>query len=474
MPMEVKKKDEWKNIIKLIILRWKNGKFVFWFLVFFGFCLAVGLFSLKSLWMSGGYAVDDWVMLENYGGFGNFAIVFFMAGILFCTGSVLNEDSVGMYPGTVKTRYISRILSDWLFLLVFVAGVSLLNLLQTAGYMWMAKRTGNFAGVLISGNFGWGILLTLLCILALYSVILFLQTLYERVGAGKFWIGAGIVIVYVMLELKTSLCILQIILGSIHHFICQKGQIPARIALVCGVVLLVFMVLSFCLVRGIHSWKKENNYGGKFVLRFFVLFVSYLVLGICFKDYGYSRENMSMRGTLEQQIENGNYLVEDTVQSFVLDQNVSKKLNQSMNDLETDLSIGWVSLEQAKKVGIVPENFSLGSQKICIRTVVNNLEVQGTSLTKGFLNATLNVTDGTYQIKQPLKVILNNNYLSLFTNLFLSEEERGYLEELKNENLGNFLGYFIVYNQEDIPEDEVPMSMDAGSALDEFMWQIEE
>lgn len=468
MSVEVKKKDEWKNIIKLIILRWKNGKFVFWLLMFFGFCLAVGLFSLKSLWMSGGYSVDDWVVLENYGRFGNFAIVFFMAGILFCTGSVLNEDSVGMYPGTVKTRYISRILSDWLLLLVFVAGMSLLNLLQTAGYMWMAKRTGNFAGVLIPGNLGWGILLTLLCILALYSVILFLQTLYERVGPAKFWIGAGIVIVYVILELKTSLCVLEILLGNIYHFISQKGQIPDRIALVCGVVFLVFMVLSFGLVRGIHSWKKENTYGGKFVLRFFVLFVSYLVLGICFMDYGYSRENM--RGTLEQQIENGNYLVEDTMQSCVVDQNVSKKLNQSMDDLETDLSIKWISLEQAKKVGIVSENFSLGSQKICVRTVVKNLEVQGTSLTKGFLNATLNVTDGTYQIKQPLKVILNNNYLSLFTNLFLSEEEREYLEELKSENLENFLGYFIIYNQEDIPEDEVPMSMDAGMALSEFDW----
>lgn len=471
MSMAVKK-NEWHNIKRLIRLRWKNGKFVFWLLMFLGVYLAPVLFSLISFWRYGGYSVDDWVMLENYSGFGNFALIVFLAGLLCCTGSVLHEDRVGMYPGTIKTRYISRILSDWLLLLVFVVEMTLLNLLQTAGYVWMTKVTGNFSGVLISENLGWGIFLTLVYILAIYSVMLFIQTLYERVGAGRFWIGAGIAIAYVVLELKTPIGILKTFLEIIHYFICQEGQLPVRLALVSGVVVLVFMVLSFWLVGGIHSWKKENPYGGKLVLRFLVLFVCYSVMGICGMDYGYSWGDTG--GTLEQQIENGNYLVEDMVQSCVVDQKVSEKLNQSMDSLNTDLSIEWVSLEQAKEAGIVDEKFSLESQEICIRTVVRNLEVQGVSLTKGFLSAGLTVEDDTYLIKEPLKVMLRNKYLSLFTNMFLSEEERNNLQELNDKNLEDFLGYFIIYNQKDIPEDEIPMSMNAGMALIKFTWELEE
>lgn len=473
MSVEVKKKKEWNHIKRLIVLRWRNAKSVQWLLCFLGVYLVVGLFSLKSLWMSGGYSVDDWMILESYGGFENFTIIVFLGGILFCTGSVLREDSVGMYPGTVMTRYISRILSDWLLLLVFVTGMGLLNLLQTAGYLWMTKATGNFDGVLISAYLGWATLLAFLCILAVYSVILFLQTLYERVGAGRFWIGAGLVMVYVVLEWNTPLCILEIFLGILYHFICQGGDIPVRLAIVSTVVLFVFMVLSFGLVRGIHSWKKDDNSGSRFAFRFLVLFLIYLAFGICFmnhREYNWS----GMGDTLEQQVQKGNYLVEDTMQSLAVDRNVCKKLNQSMENLETNLNIEWISLEQAKKAGIVAKDVSLGSQEICIRAVVKNLEVQGTSLTKGFLNAALTVEDGIYRIKQPLKVLIYDNYLHTFTDLFLTDEERDYLSMMRDGGLENFLGYFIIYNAEDIEEDAVPMSMSAGMALGEFDGAIEE
>lgn len=473
MPMEVREKDKWLNIKKLILLRWKNGRFVLRLLIFFGFCLIVELLSLKSLWMSGGHSVNDWVILDNYGGFGNFAIIIFMAGLLFNTGSVLNEDSVGMYPGTIKTRYISRILSDVLLLLLFVVEMGILNLLQTAGYVWMIKITGNFEGIRTPENLGLAMILTFLCVLAIYSVMVFIQTLYERVGAVKFWIGAGIVFACVVLEAKMSFGIFKTFLRAIDHFIWQKGELSTRIALVSGMVFLVFMVLSFGLLCGIHSWKKENTYGGKFVIRFLVLFISYMIMAIGITDYTYYSWGY-MGGTLEQLIEDGKYLVEDTVQECGIDQRVSEKLNQSMSDLETDLSIQWVSLEQAKKVGIVDEKVSLGSQQICIRTVVNNLEVQGTSLTKGFLNAELTLENGAYQIKRPLKVMLNNKYLGLFTNLFLSDEERNNLEMLRDDSLEDFLGYFIIYNEQDIPEDQVPMSMSAGMALSAFDWELEE
>lgn len=473
MPMEVKKKDEWNNVKKLIALRWRNGRFVRELLAFFGIGLAIELFVFVSIWMSGGEHVDSWVNIEKYGSVENTFLIVYIAHILLRMGSVLGEDGVSMYPGTVKTRYISRILSDWLVLVAFVAANTLLNLLVTGGDMVMAKVTGNYGKVLIIGNLGWTIVLTLLGILAIYSVVLFLQTLYERVGALAFWTGALVLFAYLLVEISTPLCIVRACIGIVHHFIFGGENMLARILLVIFVVFAVCMLLSFFMVRGIRSWKREKAYNG-FIICFVVLFVAGLFIGTSFLETTDAGEDFISSSTLEEQIEAGNYLVEDSVQNFDIDQKVKRKLNRSMENMEDNYSIQWVSLEDAKEAGIVSEKLSLQPNEICIRTVVKNCEVQGISLTEGFLNAKLTMEGGSYQVKEPLKVVLQNRYLSLFQNVFLSDEEQENLARLRNDNLGNFLGYFVIYNKEDVVDSEVPMSFYVGNALDEFTSELEE
>lgn len=472
MSMEVKKKDAWSNVKKLIALRWRNGRFVRELLLFLGVALATDLFIFISFWLSGGERVDSWVNIEKYGTIENTFLIIYIARVLFSMGSVLNEDGVSMYPGTVKTRYISRILSDWLVLVVFVAADTLLNLLVTGGYMVMAKVTGNYGKVLIIGNLGWTIVLTLLGIFAIYSVILFLQTLYERVGAAKFWIGVLVLFVYLLVEFYTPLCVLGTCVGIVHHFIFGGENMLARILLVMLGVFIVCMLLSFFMVRGIRSWKQEKAYGG-FVVCFAVLFVIGLIGGIGFLRTSSVWEGSEIN-TLVEQIEDGDLLVEDSVQKLVIDHKVMEKLDQCMDNMEDHYSIQWISLEDAKKAGIVDENVSLQPNELCIRTVVRNYEVQGISLTEGFLNAKLTVEDGSYQVKEPLKVVLQNNYLSLFHSLFLSDEEQDNLERVHDENLSDLLGYFIIYNEEDVLESDVPMSLSTGNALEGLMNGIEE
>lgn len=472
MSMEVKKKDAWSNVKKLIALRWRNGRFVRELLLFLGVALATDLFIFISFWLSGGERVDSWVNIEKYGTIENTFLIIYIARVLFSMGSVLNEDGVSMYPGTVKTRYISRILSDWLVLVVFVAADTLLNLLVTGGYMVMAKVTGNYGKVLIIGNLGWTIVLTLLGIFAIYSVILFLQTLYERVGAAKFWIGVLVLFVYLLVEFYTPLCVLGTCVGIVHHFIFGGENMLARILLVMLGVFIVCILLSFFMVRGIRSWKQEKAYGG-FVVCFAVLFVIGLIGGIGFLRTSSVWEGSEIN-TLVEQIEDGDLLVEDSVQKLVIDHKVMEKLDQCMDNMEDHYSIQWISLEDAKKAGIVDENVSLQPNELCIRTVVRNYEVQGISLTEGFLNAKLTVEDGSYQVKEPLKVVLQNNYLSLFHSLFLSDEEQDNLERVHDENLSDLLGYFIIYNEEDVLESDVPMSLSTGNALEGLMNGIEE
>lgn len=472
MSMEVKKMDEWKNIKKLIALRWRNKKYVTELLCYFGVSLVMELFLLLSRWRSGGYHVDAWTNVEQYGGFENMLTIIYVVGVFIRMGTVLNEDNVGMYPGLVRTRYISRILSDWLLIFAFLLENSLLNLLVTGGCMLMAKTTGNFGEVLIIGNLAVAILLTFLFVLVIYSVILFLQTLYERIGAVKFWIGTVVVIACVFLELLTPLRILGSVFGRMNEFL-QQGNTLVKIGLVSFIVFAVFMILSFLMLRGIRSWKKENATGGKMIACCLVLFIMGLSVSIYMTDTGVYEWEYS-EGTLEQQIENGDYFAEDSVQTCVVDHKVMKKLNQSMSDTEFNFSIQWVSLKDAKRVGIVDEHMSLQQNEICIRTVAKNCEVQGTSLTEGFLNAKLTIENGQYQVKEPLKVALENNYLRLFTNQFLSDEDMRNLERVEDSHLANFLGYFVIYNEEDIVESGVPMSLSTGTALDQFVWELEE
>lgn len=470
MSMEVKKMDEWRNIKKLIALRWRNRGYIRNLFCFLGVGLGIEMLLVLSIWRSGGYHVDSWVNLESYGGFENFAIIIFIASMILRMGSVLNEDSIGMYPGLVRTRYISRILSDWLLLAIFIVENTVVNLLASGAYAWMAKASGKFGEVFMIGNLGVAMLLTFLLALAIYSAVLFLQTLYERIGAIKFWIGTLVVIAFVFFELLTPFCILSSIFGKMNQFL-QQGNTLIKIGFMSFVVCAVFMILSLWLVQGIGSWKKENGIRGRMIACCLVLFVVGLSAGIYMTDTGvYVWEGSE--GTLEQQIENGAYFVEDSVQTCVLDHKVMKKLNEDM-DQDATFSIQWVSLEDAKRVGIVEETMSLQQNEICVRTVVKNCKVQEKSLTKGFLNAKLTIQNGQYQVKEPLKVAFQNNYLRLYTVGLLSENDVHNLEMLEDSNQADFLGYFVIYNEEDIAESDVPMSLSAGSALDQFVWDLE-
>lgn len=470
MSMEVKKNGEWSNVKKLIALRWRNGNFVRELLSFFGVALLLDLFLLISTWMSGGDHVGDWINIEKYGTIENTLLIIYIARVLFRMGSVLREDGVSMYPGTVRTRYISRILSDCLVLAVFVAADTILNLLVTGGYMLMAKVTGNYGEVLIIGNYGWLVVLTFFGVFAIYSVLLFLQTLYERVGALRFCMGTLVVIAALLVELKTSIGVVGVCIGLVHHFIWGGENVPVRILLFMFVVFVVCMLLSFLLVRGIRSWKKEKTYGGV-VLCFVTLLTLCFFFFIGVVDTNKEERRYSSEHTLEEKIEKGEYFAEDSKQKLVIDHTVRKELDHNMS---TEYNIQWVSLEDAKRAGIVDENTSLEPNEICIRTVVKNSEVQGTSLTKGFLNAKLTVENGSYQVKEPLRVVLRNNYLSVFQYFCLSNKEQQELEDVQDYDLARYLGYFILYNKEDVKEGDVPMSCSAGSALDEFIWEIEE
>lgn len=472
MSMEVKKKNAWSNVKHLIALRWRNGNFVREILAFCGVALVLDLFILISTWMSGGDHIGDWISMEKYGTIENTFLLISIARVLFRMGSVLSEDGVSMYPGTVKTRYISRILSDWLVLAVFVVADTILNLLVTGGYILMAKVTGNYGEVLVIGSYGWVVAFTFMGILTIYSVLLFLQTLYDRVGTLTFWVGALILVAYLLVELNTPLCVVGACIGLTHHFICG-GNIPARLLLVMLVVFVVCMFLSFFVVRGIRSWKREKTYGG--VVLCFVVFITlffFVFIGVV--DLNTEESRYYGEYTLGERIEAGEYFAEDSKQKLVIHHALMKELDQCMDNMPSDYNIQWVSLEDAKKVGIVDKNVSLQPNEICIRTVVKNSEVQGTSLTKGFLNAKLTVEDGAYQVKEPLRVALRNNYLSVLQYIFLSGEERQNLEDVQGYEVSRYLGYFILYNKDDVKEGDVPMSMSAGSALDEFMWEIDE
>ena len=472
MSMEVKKKNAWSNVKHLIALRWRNGNFVRELIVFLGVALALDLFILISTWLFSKGNASDWNCVVKYGTIENCFLVIYTVRRLFRVSSVLSEDGVSMYPGTVKTRNISRILSDWLLLAAFVAADTVLNLLVTGGYRLLAEVTGDYAKVLVIDSYGWVVVFTFVGILTIYSVLLLLQTLYERVGALAFWSGAFLIMAYIFVELRTPLCVFGAGIGLAQHFVCG-GNIPARLLLLLLIIFAVCMFLSFLAVRGIRSWKREKAYGGV-ALCFIVFTTLFFFVFIGVVDLNTEGRSDFGENTLEQKVEAGEYLVEDSKQKLVIDHAMTKKLERSMDNMPSDYNIQWISLEDAKKAKIVDENVSLQPNEICIRTVVKNSEVQGTSLTKGFLNAKLTVEDGAYRIKEPLRVVLHNNYLSVLQYIFLSEKERQNLEDVQGYEVSRYLGYFILYNKEDVAEKDVPMSLSAGSALDEFMWEIDE
>ncbi len=438
MSMEVKDTTKWNNIVQLVKLRWQIVFERVWLVPFLAMFVADIVMATTRGWHKGG------PFLYNYGSLGNLFIVISMAKILSRAWDILIEKEVSVFPGTIQTRYCSRILYDLSEIFFWIAMVTVENIVITI-YLQSGILPG-CAGVWINlAMFAKKVFILLFAMLFLYSLVVLLVTVKERIGNVAFYVVFAIC------------CVLLLIISQLANV----GEIWMHVGdtsygtVMCFFLIgaLLFFGIVFLLARGLKVWRVDHTKGDKV---FSSLLIVCFIFGTAFLGVVAVREEQVNLGTTEQIVveeqKKQKVFVKDTV--FPVGQIDLDTLEDSIGDREMSLTkcsimVHWFSLKEAKEAGIVESDFTVEPGTICSRMVVNHSDLYGKKFGKAFVNQLEYVIeDSKYVLKNTGKSWFTCSYLDYFdtddvyveSNVYLIYSDKEKMD-LPNESFG-----FVSYN----------------------------
>lgn len=402
MSMEVKKTNKWNNIMQLVKLRWQIVFERVWLAPFLAMFVADFVMATTRGLHKGG------TFLYDYGSLENLFIVISMAKILSRAWNILIEKEVSVFPGTIQTRYCSRILYDLSEIFFWIFMVTLENIVITI-YLQSGILPG-CAGVWINlAMFAKKVFFLLFAMLFLYSLIVLLVTIKERIGNVAFYVAFAVG------------CILLLVISPFAKvgeiWVHAGGTSYASVMCFFLIGALLFFGIGFLLTKGIKVWRVDHTKGDKMFSSFLIVC---FIFGIAFFGVVAVREEQVNLITTEQTVveeqKKQKVFVKDTV--FPVGEIDLDALEESIDDVSLprcSIMVHWVALKDAKEAGIVESDFTVEPGTICSRMVSNYSKLYGKKFGKAFVNQLQYVIeDSKYVLKNTGKAWFASNYLDYF------------------------------------------------------------
>lgn len=402
MSMEVKKTNKWNNIMQLVKLRWQIVFERVWLAPFLAMFVAdFVLATIRGLHKGGAFLYD-------YGSLENLFIVISMAKILSRAWNILIEKEVSVFPGTIQTRYCSRILYDLSEIFFWIFMVTLENIVITI-YLQSGILSG-CAGVWINlAMFAKKVFFLLFAMLFLYSLIVLLVTIKERIGNVAF---------YVAFAVGCVLLLVISLFAKVRKIWMHAGDASYG-SVMCFFLIGAFLCfgIGFWLTRGIKVWRVDHTKGDKMFSSFLIVC---FIFGIAFFGVVAVREEQVNLVTTEQTVveeqKKQKVFVKDTV--FPVGEIDLDALEESIDDVSLprcSIMVHWVALKDAKEAGIVESDFTVEPGTICSRMVSNYSKLYGKKFGKAFVNQLQYVIeDSKYVLKNRGKSWFTSSYLDYF------------------------------------------------------------
>lgn len=436
MSMEVKKTNKWNNIVQLVKLRWQIVFERVWLAPFLAMFVADFVMATTRGLHKGG------AFLYDYGSLENLFIVISMAKILSRAWNILIEKEVSVFPGTIQTRYCSRILYDLSEIFFWIFMVTLENIVITI-YLQSGILSG-CAGVWINlAIFAKKVFFLLFAMLFLYSLIVLLVTIKERIGNVAF---------YVAFAVGCVLLLVISLFAKVRKIWMHAGD-ASYASVMCFFLIGTFLCfgIGFLLTKGIKVWRVDHTKGDKMFSSFLIVCFIY---GIAFFGVVAVREEQVNLVTTEQTVveeqKKQKVFVKDTV--FPVGEIDLDALEESIDDVSLprcSIMVHWVALKDAKEAGIVESDFTVEPGTICSRMVANYSKLYGKKFGKAFVNQLQYVIeDSKYVLKNRGKSWFTSSYLDYFDTDGIYGDGNVYLiysDEEKMEFLNTSFG-FVSYN----------------------------
>lgn len=431
MSMEVKKTNKWNNIMQLVKLRWQIVFEWVWLAPFLAMFVAdFVLATIRGLHKGGAFLYD-------YGSLENLFIVISMAKILSRAWNILIEKEVSVFPGTIQTRCCSRILYDLSEIFFWIFMVTLENIVITI-YLQSGILSG-CAGVWINlAMFAKKVFFLLFAMLFLYSLIVLLVTIKERIGNVAF---------YVAFAVGCVLLLVISLFAKVRKIWMHAGDASYG-SVMCFFLIGAFLCfgIGFWLTRGIKVWRVDHTKGDKMFSSFLIVC---FIFGIAFFGVVAVREEQVNLVTTEQTVveeqKKQKVFVKDTV--FPVGEIDLDALEESIDDVSLprcSIMVHWVALKDAKEAGIVESDFTVEPGTICSRMVANYSKLYGKKFGKAFVNQLQYVIeDSKYVLKNRGKSWFTSSYLDYFDTDGIYGDGTAYLiysnkekTEFPNESFG--------------------------------------
>lgn len=409
---------ECDNICRLYHLQLIQKKvYPFGILVFLCLSLAIiSIFSQTSLI----FFNED---VDYIRGTGNTIWIYLLVFVLYIACSdynILSAENLSIYPGTVRTRFISRLLFDYT---IFFASITCCILCRILG-----AGITNFI-IMLTGNDGiqafFDLKSLLLRAIACLCYILLIHGFYVLFFVAATKIGMKNTAISLVLLGTLSLFFLKFTplyewIKSFAMFYVYEDLGLANVVLRTLLTTALLLIISFAIMSTIHAWKDHNQ---KELLAISILY-SYILLmaitiggSILLEKQSYSCA-FPEEG-LENMIQNKELISHDyKIQAGVSDGGLlEQSCTENDDDFTTiagmDANIAWMNLDKAAKLGMVPKNTSLAEGEMLVRIVASDYKYKGINLYENFINGiNFNISNSKCTLKIDKNIIIYDDFLS--------------------------------------------------------------
>lgn len=424
-------KANWQNICKLYRVQWEQAKAGLMMIAGAAVLLCIlGIVLYIFVPMTGEEALDYVTGIPDlYSG----AVMATMIYSFVMGMAVVTNPAITMLPGTVRNRFISKILYDVSILVLGLASISLVHLVNVGVVKLLASK-----GIIGVGKvlfdfsvFARRMVFLLAVFFLLYQSFVFFVVLSTRLGAAVTIAVIGAVMLFVTASLFTGTYniaygMLRAVTKAVNYLV--SGQSLLRIF---GAAL-IFLLLSYGVVLSMRSWPQDSK-----VLKFVQAVAVYgLVMVVTFAGFmpdveiemegedWYSEMDVVEQSRietsiLEEDLAKQKVIVSDgvitpgQVDAQVLNESFFENQfgdNGSMGDLSC--SLGWCEYEEAKRCGLISKDTSIPEGSMLVRIVAGNDRYAGTYIYEDFIHdLDFDIVNGKYKVTLPDKELVYDDFM---------------------------------------------------------------
>ncbi len=456
---------EWNNIGKLYRIHLRQEKIIVFYIITAVFMLAASLAILLL-------EKESSSEMNYIQGMSSGLTLIITIYVLICSGTtsnILTNPSISIYPGTVKTRFIARVLYDVSKIAFGVCNGMLWNLAGIGIYKLLGS-TGKYVynELMFDGKtFLMRSALWLCYLLLVYFVFVLLHVIGTRIGDKAMLFVCCIAAIAVILIWQLGYYSIFLKVNAFY-----KGANLGFGTAICRILVTtaILFILACLVMSTVHSWHENSKVQMGITIGLVYIVVIFGTITLTFEEKTSEREYFTT--TLEEDIAESKVIVNDRiikpgkVDAVKLNDNYETAKPESEyyeSFMDMGFSVGWCEYEKAKEAGLIGQNETFGEGEMLVRVVAPN-DWYGDDLVifdKFISELGVDIKDSRYVLTFPERVLLYDDFLTSMDSILGSQAVTvpTEIQELINGTLSACQVY-IIYHAEDMISSEEIMSYD--------------